>query len=166
MHQDYIRAGADVITANTFAANHLIMGPAGLGDQLETVNRRAVEIAREAREAAAGDRAVAVAGSISHMVRVVAGTDYRATDGIPPTDVVRANYREQAAILADAGVELIMMEMMSDPDLAVPAIEAAVGTGLPVWVGMSCRAGGRRRLLRPHRSAFRPSCARDRVGRG
>jgi S-methylmethionine-dependent homocysteine/selenocysteine methylase len=34
------------------------------------------------------------------------------------------------------------MEMMQEPEIAIPAIEAAVDTGLPVWVGCSCRRGG------------------------
>jgi S-methylmethionine-dependent homocysteine/selenocysteine methylase len=46
-----------------------------------------------------------------------------------------------AELLAASGVDLILMEMMSDPELANPAIAAAVATGLPVWVGFSVRMG-------------------------
>lgn len=57
IHEDYIRAGADVITANTYSTSPASLEPAGLGDRVEEINRRAVEIALRARDAAA-DRAV------------------------------------------------------------------------------------------------------------
>jgi S-methylmethionine-dependent homocysteine/selenocysteine methylase len=43
-----------------------------------------------------------------------------------------------ANTLADAGVDLLILEMMLDIEHASRALEAAVGTGLPVWVGISC----------------------------
>src|SRR5262249_53355614 len=46
---------------------------------------------------------------------------------------------EQAEILARAGVDLIVLEMMRDVDYAAGAVGAARATGLPVWVGFSCR---------------------------
>ena len=48
-------------------------------------------------------------------------------------------YRELAGILADAGVELIALEMMEETAHAPLAIEAAMETGLPVWLGVSCK---------------------------
>ena len=64
IHADYIRAGADVIIANTFSAGRHILAPAGFGDQVAKINRQAVAMALEAREEAA-DHPVAVAGSAS-----------------------------------------------------------------------------------------------------
>ncbi len=64
-HEDYIRAGADVIITNTFAASRHVLEAAGLGEEVGALNRRAVALAREARERAAGDAPVAIAGSIS-----------------------------------------------------------------------------------------------------
>jgi S-methylmethionine-dependent homocysteine/selenocysteine methylase len=49
-----------------------------------------------------------------------------------------ANYREMANTLADSGVDFLILEMMLDIEHASRALEAAVGTGLPVWVGISC----------------------------
>jgi homocysteine S-methyltransferase len=46
---------------------------------------------------------------------------------------------EQADILTGAGVDLIVLEMMRDVDYAGGAVDAARATGLPVWVGFSCR---------------------------
>lgn len=131
VHQDYIAAGAEVIITNTFATSRQVLEPAGLGDEVVPVNREAVAIARRARDAAAqGD--VAIAGSISDFFRGAPDSPWMTEASL------RATYREQAETLAEAGVDLLAMEMMQEPEIAVPAIEAALATGLPVWVGVSC----------------------------
>ena len=63
VHEDYIRAGADVIITNTFGSTRQMLGGAGLGAQVELVHRRAVVLAQEAR--AATNSRVAIAGSLS-----------------------------------------------------------------------------------------------------
>jgi S-methylmethionine-dependent homocysteine/selenocysteine methylase len=141
VHEDYIRAGARVITANTFSTNRNMLEPAGLGSRFEELNRRAVELARQARDRTGTVERVAVAGSMSHQIPIVAGADQRDAHSVPPAEVAEANFREMAELLAASGVDLILTEMMSDPELANPAIAAAVATGLPVWVGFSVRAG-------------------------
>ncbi|MGI9303140.1 MAG: homocysteine S-methyltransferase family protein [Gammaproteobacteria bacterium] len=140
VHEDYIKAGAEVIITNTFATSRQVLEPAGFGDQVEKVNRLAVEIAIRARDAAAtGD--LAIAGSISDF-RPEADNEQWTNE-----TTLRATYREQAQALAEAGVDLLAMEMMQEPEIAVPSIECALETGLPVWVGMSCRlVEGRQRL--------------------
>jgi S-methylmethionine-dependent homocysteine/selenocysteine methylase len=139
VHEDYIRAGARIITANTFSTNRNMLEPAGLGSRFEELNRRAVELALQARERTGTAGRVAVAGSMSHQIPVMSGADQRDVRAVPPAAVAAANFREMAELLAASGVDLILMEMMSDPDLANPAIAAAVATGLPVWVGFSVR---------------------------
>lgn len=135
VHEDYIRAGADVIITNTFPAARHVLEPAGLGGRFRELNVRAVELAREARENAAKDE-VWVAGSISTF-------SARHDNSLAPTgQVARANYREQAEVLAEAGVDLIALEMMRDIEQATYAVEAAVSTGLPVWIGFSCKRNG------------------------
>ncbi len=132
VHEDYIRAGADVIITNTFPAARHVLEPAGLGGRFRELNVRAVELAREARENAA-EAEVWVAGSISTF-------SARLDSSLAPVgEVARANYREQAEVLAEAGVDLISLEMMRDVEQASYAVEAAVSTGLPVWVGFSCK---------------------------
>jgi S-methylmethionine-dependent homocysteine/selenocysteine methylase len=128
VHEDYIRAGADVIITNSFSTARHVLEPAGLGDRVQALNQRAVILAQAARENAAAGRPVAIAGSIS---------SFRA-DGTP-AEQLEANYREQAELLAEAGVDLIALEMMYNVELAAPAIRAALATGLPTWVGFSCR---------------------------
>jgi S-methylmethionine-dependent homocysteine/selenocysteine methylase len=141
IHADYIRAGASVVIANTFSTDRLRLGDAGLGDRVEEVNRKAVGAALDAREES-GRPDVVVAGSISRAAASVVGGGSRGVDGGTLLDV----YSEQAGILADAGVDLIALEMMSAPEHAEPALEAARSTGLPVWLGLSAdRAEGRLR---------------------
>ena len=135
IHQDYIRAGAEVIITNTFATARHSLEPIGFGADVERANRLAVEVALEARERVA-EHEVAVAGSISDFMTDKSNPNWRRDDRL------RATYREQAEILAAAGVDLLALEMMQEPEIAIPAIEAAVDTGLPVWVGCSCRRGG------------------------
>jgi S-methylmethionine-dependent homocysteine/selenocysteine methylase len=132
VHEDYIRAGAEVIIANTFATARHCLEPIGRGDEVERANRLAVEIARQARERAA-EHDVAVAGSISDFMADRSDPAWREDSRL------RDTFREQAEILALAGVDLLAMEMMQEPEIALPAIEAAIDTGLPVWVGCSCR---------------------------
>ena len=141
VHEDYIRAGARVITANTFSTNRNMLEPAGLGSRFEELNRRAVELAHDARERTGTVERVAVAGSMSHQVPIVKDADQRDVRAVPAPEVAEAHFREMAELLAASGVDLILMEMMSDPELAKPAIAAAVATGLPVWVGFSARTG-------------------------
>jgi homocysteine S-methyltransferase len=132
VHADYIRAGASVVIANTFSTDRLRLGDAGLADRTEEANRNAVAAALEAR-ALTGREDVAVAGSLSRTVAF-------AIDGTPrpvPVATLTAVYSEQAALLADAGAELLALEMISGVDHGRPAIDAARSTGLPVWLGLS-----------------------------
>src|SRR5829696_1417549 len=132
VHEDYIRAGADVIITNTFATARHVLEPAGMGGQFRELNTRAVTLAKEARENAA-DGPVFIAGSISTMS---AHDDHNYE---PRAEKARANYREQAEVLAESGVDVIALEMMRDIEQTTYALEAAVTVGLPVWVGFSCK---------------------------
>ena len=133
VHEDYIRAGADVIITNTFATARSLLDAAGLGERVVEVNRRAVELAREARDRAAGRRDVWVAGSMSTMAP---GAEPARR---PSVADMSAMLGEQADILARAGADLLVLEMMRDVDYGAGAVDAARATGLPVWVGFSCR---------------------------
>ena len=132
IHADYIQAGADIIITNTFSTAKHVLEPAGLGDHFQMLNSRAVSLAQEARDQVA-DRPIFIAGSISTF-DANNQADYR-----PSPAQAQANYREQAEILAEAGVDLFMMEMMLDIEQATYAVQAAVATGRPVWIGFSCK---------------------------
>ena len=145
VHDSFIATGADIITANTYASTLAMLEAAGAADEFESLNRAAVRIAREASEAA--DRPVAVAGSMSVSRPIEPGTDRIIVEIDMSETAARAKFRAKAELLADAGVDLIVMEMMRDLDLSKWAIEEAVKTGLPVWVGMSCERDGEGRLV-------------------
>jgi homocysteine S-methyltransferase len=140
VHADYIEAGADIIIANTFATSALLFNALGRDDELLEIDRAAVAIARDA----AKGHAVAVAGSMSTMRPVVAGSDRTSRQKEWPEAEARRLFRRKAENLAAAGVDLIMMEMMRDTDYSVWASEAALATRLPVWIGISVeRHGGK-----------------------
>lgn len=132
VHGDYLRAGADVIITNTFPTARHVLEPAGMGERFRELNTLAVELAKQARESAA-ESPVYIAGSISTF------SAHNNDSREPPEKTARANYREQAEVLAGAGVDLIALEMMRDLAQTRYAVEAAVSTGLPVWVGFSCK---------------------------
>ena len=133
VHDDYIAAGAEVITANTFATSALLFNALGRDDDLIEIDRTAVAMAKEA----AKDKGVAVAGSMSTMRPLQAGSDRTNLSREWPQAEARRLFRRKADGLAAAGADLIMMEMMRDGDYAVWASEAAMQTGLPVWIGIS-----------------------------
>ena len=140
VHEEYIRAGADVVTANTFATCRHVLAGAGLAEETVAINRRAVELAREARDTVGPSRPVAVAGSMSTMVAWKEGNIRPDPVFLPSCDQETANFIEMAEALASAGADLLIMEMMLDLDSAIRCVEAAVSTGLPVWVGISAMA--------------------------
>jgi homocysteine S-methyltransferase len=72
------------------------------------------------------------------MVAWVRGTVSPDPQFLPTPEEEFNNYQEVAQTLANAGVDLIIMEMMRDIDRSSLAISAAVETGLPVWIGTSC----------------------------
>ena len=138
VHEDYVRAGTNVVTANTFATCRHVLEGAGLGTETVAINTRAVELAREALENVGPDRPVAVAGSMSNNLAWIPGTVSPDPRYLPTLEQEAANYRELAETLAEAGVDLLLMEMMSDVERATIVTQAAVATGLPVWIGISC----------------------------
>src|SRR2546421_3608798 len=90
VHQEYVRAGADIIETNTFGANRIKLGSFGVADQLSAINLEGAKIARRA----AGDRAY-VAGSIGPLgIRIEPW-------GKTGVDEAQAYFREQAEALVE-----------------------------------------------------------------
>ena len=141
VHESYLDAGADVIITNTFATCRHVLDGAGLGEETVAINRRAVELAREARDRVAPDRPVAIGGSMSNTVAWVPGTVGPDPAYLPSPEREAANYREMAETLAEAGCDLLVMEMMMDVERATRVTQEALATGLPVWVGISTSRG-------------------------
>ena len=106
----YADAGSRVILTNTFGANRIRLSDHGLGDQVVAINRRGVEISREA---AAGRAAVfASLGPTGKMLMT----------GETTLDELAAVFAEQARALADAGADAVVVETMSDLDEAAAAV--------------------------------------------
>ncbi len=139
IHEDYIRLGADIVTANTYASARHMMELAGIGERTVEAYRRAVEIACEARERAGAGRPIAVAGSISTMRPNIPGTDRRDASLELTPEQAAPNYREAAETMAAAGADLLLLEMIGDLRHGIAAFDAAKATGLPVWVGLTLR---------------------------
>ena len=130
VHEDYIRSGSQVITANTYSTARHVLERINMGDQVRSLNEEAVELARKARDNAAADE-VWVAGSISSMA------PFNNEEEVAVGESVESNYREIAEILAESGVDLLILEMMRETVNSILVIEAALSTGLPVWIGYS-----------------------------
>src|SRR3954464_4202039 len=92
VHQEYVRAGADIIETNTFGANRVKLASFGLGDKLQAINEQGARIARHA----ADDRAY-VAGAIGPLgIRIEPW-------GKTGVDEARQYFREQGQAGAGGG---------------------------------------------------------------
>lgn len=138
IHSDYITAGADVITAGTYASSRLMLEPAGYGAHFDEINRAAVAAALRDREAS-GRKDVLVAGSLSQMCPITSGSDRPDLAREPSAETMRAAFYELAFLLRDAGCDLILLEMVYYPQRIALAFEAALAAGLPVWAGFAVR---------------------------
>jgi methionine synthase I (cobalamin-dependent) len=120
----YVEAGSQVILTNTFRANAVAMK----GD-LEAINRAGVAISKRA----AAGRALVFA-SIGPTGKMLAAGEVTA-------EQVRAAFDAQAAALAAAGADALLVETMSDIEEARQAVAAAKSTGLPAIVSFAFDSG-------------------------
>ncbi|MCI0820710.1 MAG: homocysteine S-methyltransferase family protein, partial [Chloroflexi bacterium] len=135
VHLDYLRAGAEVIQTNTFGANALRLAAAGVEGQVEEINRAAVAIAEQARRLV-GQR-IWIAGGIGPLGRD--SSPFGALDSATGHNA----FAQQAAALADAGVDLFMLETFSslaEVKLAVAAVRSV--SPLPIVAQMTFDAEG------------------------
>ena len=127
VHEDYIEAGADVITTNTYASTPISMKNYGFENSIEEYNKKSVLIAKKAVENSNKD--IAIAGSVS-----ASGSFYKL--GIK---TMIPNFNEQLKILTGEGVDLIILEAMSSQAEIVQAmIECSTKVKVPVWLAISC----------------------------
>src|SRR5438477_2377460 len=132
VHQEYVRAGADIIETNTFGANRIKLGSFGIADRLHAINEQGARIARHA----ADDRAY-VAGAIGPLgIRIEPW-------GKTGVDEAREYFREQAQALADGGVDLFILETFRDLNEIGAAIDAVRSVSdLPIVAQMSTEEDG------------------------
>jgi methionine synthase I (cobalamin-dependent) len=113
-HQEYVKAGAEIIETNTFGANHTRLASFGFAEKLKAINQAGVRLAREA----AGDIAF-VAGAMGPL-----GVRIEPLGSISFAEA-RAIFREHAEALVEAGVDLLILETFSDLNEIREAIFAA-----------------------------------------
>jgi homocysteine S-methyltransferase len=121
-HLGFIRAGAELIEANTFGANRRKLSALLLDDELEEIVERGVKLAREARDVSG--EPVLIAGSIGPLGDVEGGSGGEGAHEL---------FAEQARLLAGRGVDLFMVETFFDlPELltAVDAVQSV--SSLPI----------------------------------
>lgn len=138
LHEDYIKAGADIITANTYDCNRPALEQVGIEpSRVAHITAMAVELAREARDGAGHEREVCIAGSLGPL-----GSDYD-PDDVPPLDVCLSVYREQVEAMASSGVDFILVETAARVRSARAGVKAAVEMGLTVWASLIADSKGR-----------------------
>ena len=114
VHQEYVKAGAEILETNTFGANRKRLGAFGFSEKVRLINQAGVRIAREA----ARDLAF-VAGAVGPLgIRL---------EPLGPTsfEEARALFREQIEALVEAGVDLLVLETFRDAKEVREAILAA-----------------------------------------
>jgi homocysteine S-methyltransferase len=132
VHDEYVRAGADILETNTFGANRIKLGSFGLADKLRDINAAGVVLARKAARSQAY-----VAGSIGPLgIRIEPW-------GKTGVDEAREFFREQAQALAEAGVDLFILETFRDLNEISAAIDAVrLVSDLPIVAQMTTEEDG------------------------
>jgi S-methylmethionine-dependent homocysteine/selenocysteine methylase len=132
IHLDYLHAGADIITSNTFRTNRRLL--AGKGHSARELTKRAVATAIEA--VAEFGKPAQVSGSLAPL------EDCYRPDLVPTDDECHAEHSERIQHLVEAGVDLLLIETMNSIREAVIAAKIAAGTGRPTWVSFVCDSEG------------------------
>jgi len=131
VHASYAKAGAQLHIANSFATAKHVLEAADQGHDFERINRAAIAVCRKAATSASSlDQWVA--GSLSTYA---AGHDRR---NLPGATVLVENVAAQANILANAGADMLALEMVADVDTGIAMIRGAAVAGIPVSLGLVC----------------------------
>jgi len=129
IHEDYLRAGANVLETNTFGANAMRLEKHGLADKMKELNLAGVRVAREA------------ANGKAFVVGAIGPSGYFLGEALPEDLAkVKTALSEQARVLADAGVDALVVETMRQTNelrAAIEAVVAATGGKIPVIASAS-----------------------------
>jgi homocysteine S-methyltransferase len=137
IHGDYLRAGADIITTNTFRTHRRALAPSGNADRALELTSRAVTIARASMVNTPSGKPRFIAGSISTL------EDCYRPDLVPADEELRAEHAERINHLGQCGVDLILIETINTIREALIMAKLAVATGLPVVVSFVCNREGK-----------------------
>src|SRR3989454_8994964 len=132
VHQDYLRAGADLVETNTFGANRVKLRAFGLSDKVREINLEGARLARRAVR----DHAY-VAGALGPLgIRIEPW-------GKTGVDEAEAYFREQAQALVEGGVDLFVLETFRDLNELGAAISAVRRVcDLPIVAQMTIEEDG------------------------
>ena len=138
VHRQYLAAGADITTTNTFTATSIGQADYGLQPLVREMNLRGAELARQAADEAGGRLVAGSVGPLNVTLSLsprVEDPAYRAVS----FDDVYAAYAEQMKALAEGGVDLLLIETIFDTLNAKAAIAAArdVAGHLPLWISVT-----------------------------
>ncbi|MCO8275028.1 methionine synthase [Actinoplanes sp. TRM 88003] len=138
VHRQYLAAGADITTTNTFTATSIAQADYGLESYVKEMNIRGAQLARQAADEAGGKFVAGSIGPLNVTLSLSPKVDdpaYRAVT----FDQVKASYAEQIAALAEGGVDLLLIETIFDTLNAKAAIAAAreVAPHLPLWISVT-----------------------------
>ena len=137
IHEDYLRAGADIITTNTFRTHRRALAPSGNAQRALELTRRAVDIARAAIANVPADKPYFIAGSLSTL------EDCYRPELVPSDAELRAEHSERIQHLIECGVDLILIETINTIREAFIMAQLAVPAGTPVVVSFVCDREGR-----------------------
>jgi S-methylmethionine-dependent homocysteine/selenocysteine methylase len=137
VHADYLRAGAEALTAATFRTHARSLAAAGLEQRAGALTRLAVRLARDALEQM--QRAAFVLGSTAPL------EDCYHPERVPDDAVLAREHAAHARHLVAAGVDAILVETMNTRREGVAAARAAREAGAEVLVSFVC--GTQARLL-------------------
>ncbi|MCX7894779.1 MAG: homocysteine S-methyltransferase family protein, partial [Thermoanaerobaculum sp.] len=143
LHRDYVAAGCEVLTANTFRVSPYALRRFPRYPQAWELAQTAVTLARQA--AAEAPRRVRVLASMTTL------EDCYRPDLAPDDLTLREAHRHTAHILAQASPDGLLLETFNSIREARIACDAARATGLPVLICFACQSGGR--LLSGERAA-------------
>ena len=146
IHLDYLHAGADVITTNTYSSSRHMLELSGLGHKFFEINKKAIETAHSAREASCKPN-ILIAGSLSHRGMISKGTAAPDPNAVISLKKFEENLTELALFLKEEGCDLIILEMMYDPKKIESTFLAAEKANLPIWAGFSSRRNNIGQLL-------------------
>ncbi|MFE9186382.1 methionine synthase [Micromonospora haikouensis] len=138
VHRQYLAAGADITTTNTFTATSIGQADYGLEALAREMNVRGAQLARQAADEAGGRFVAGSVGPLNVTLSLsprVEDPAYRAVT----FDDVKAAYAEQMAALAEGGVDLLLVETIFDTLNAKAAIAAAreAAPHLPLWISVT-----------------------------
>jgi len=134
LHLEYLRAGADVITAATFRTNRRALEAAGEGNRFPELAEAAVAEARAARDEHGSGL---VAGSLAPL------EDCYQPEKRPAAEAMFAEHLEHARALAMAGCDLLLVETIASGEEGITAVEAASSMGLPVCASIQLTPEGK-----------------------